>query len=402
MNGLREKSKWGFLIPIDSKQRGFSKDFENKLSSNPQMLHAWKKSKDIYQGFEVGDISVKGLTLQDIKDAVEKIDDWFARRDVSNNFPYPITLDGFASSLALSIQNDINSDISLASDSAVFILAHLCPDAFKISLDKLPSNIKSNPEVALLLSCFESSSDLSNKKENITKDKNKGKKDSPAQESEMSLTIRSWLRKIKEQESSHDLPLSVLKTSLNGYIKESVIESKGVHENSLNYWFEDIALPAILNLKIDELKEIVNLWPKNSIATFVSPSKTMGSGAFLRNMVGLKNPEREYIAQSLLPKLIDGSSWSAKERANMLESMVERTTKHPWLFKERLGLWMAWGGKLDMVIPNDNQDQPSLLKPKKKVLIEDMLRSMENEGWNEVIDEIKAPQSPTPSKPKFR
>lgn len=165
--------------------------------------------------------------------------------------------------------------------------------------------------------------------------------------SPMASEISSWLSSLR---SHKDPPLTLLHEELDGKIKNSIMTTKGAGIRSKNYWFEDLFWPALCELSLEDLTDIRKFWPPHQECTFNDPAKAMDSRAFWQGLRNMPHPARRYLMDKLLPVIVNGQDWTPSQRLEMLDPMLSRVKEHPGIVRERLELWKAWGGDLDMVV----------------------------------------------------
>ena len=165
--------------------------------------------------------------------------------------------------------------------------------------------------------------------------------------SSMATEIVSWLTSLR---SHKDPPITLLHEELDGKIKNSIMTAKGAGVRSKNYWFEDIFWPALCELSLDDLVDVKKFWPPHQECSFNDPAKAMDSRAFWQGLRNMPHPARRFLMDELLPEIVNGKEWTPSQRLEMLDPMLSRVKEHPGILKERLELWKAWGGDVDMVV----------------------------------------------------
>ena len=158
-----------------------------------------------------------------------------------------------------------------------------------------------------------------------------------------SAIVVEWLNDLRQRDDS----LALLREDLDGKIKRSIVSTKGTQSRARNYWLEDILIPALTDLTVEDLSDLLRFWPTHQKGTFNDPAKAMESRNFWSNLRGMEAPARRFLLSNVLPAIVDTSEWTATQRIEMLEPMIERIKSYPDLVRQRLDLWKAWGGNLD-------------------------------------------------------
>lgn len=165
--------------------------------------------------------------------------------------------------------------------------------------------------------------------------------------SPMASELTGWITALR---SRGDIPSTVLKEELDGRIKNSIITTKGAGQRSKNYWFEDLLWPALCELPLEDLTDLKRFWPDHQEFTFNDPVRAIDSRPFWQGLRNMQQPARRFLMDEFLPSLVNGSSWQPEQRLAMLDPLLSRVKEHPGIIKERLALWTAWGGDLDMPV----------------------------------------------------
>jgi hypothetical protein len=140
---------------------------------------------------------------------------------------------------------------------------------------------------------------------------------------------------------------------IDAVVKEQIRNDKGVGSEAAGYWFEDVLVPALSRLDEPALSSLLDAWPSSLLFELNHPSKVVGSNRFWGCLKANGDATRDKMLADVLPQLTDASSWSAKERFNMLPDMFALARSEAE-FHKRLRLWTAWGGDLDTPLPADN------------------------------------------------
>lgn len=156
--------------------------------------------------------------------------------------------------------------------------------------------------------------------------------------------IEDWIDWLKENQNKDK---SLLLYEFDEKIKNEIIKTKGVGELAKNYWLEDYLLPALTKLSRDNQQLLINHWPKTQILTFNNPVKALSSRDFWISIREMDYLDRKFFMESTLSTIINTEEWSHQQRFEMLSPMILYVKKYPSLVKERLKLWIKWGGNLE-------------------------------------------------------
>lgn len=209
--------------------------------------------------------------------------------------------------------------------------------------------------------------------------------------------MAGWAERAAQQDEA------VVREHINQAIKASIRTNKGVGASGANYWFEDIAFPALCQLPVDTARTVVRLWPQHSGVTFNDPQKAMGNATFWRAIRFTDRPLRTFLVTEALPALVDTSAWTADLRLALLDPLLgpAREPGRKWLFDERLALWRAWGGRLDeeCAVPGAAPSE-SFLAPSKTTTARAWLLDQHVADWTQSLSSTFARESDPPAPPR--
>ena len=202
-----------------------------------------------------------------------------------------------------------------------------------------------------------------------------------------------WLRGLLAETSDPAVPLAIHREVWDGALKTAIATHKGVGEQAVHYWFEDTAIPGLCQLDATELQRVLEVWPPHSKMGWNTPQTAVQSlWRHVRNMDKLSRP---VFLQQVLPALLDTDVWTFEDRRAMLAPMLEKTKGLGFLFEERLSLWIALGGDLDLPGPmpgvSDNAWQNPMQSAREWILAQD------NPIWKDELDK-SFPARPTRSR----
>ena len=212
-------------------------------------------------------------------------------------------------------------------------------------------------------------------------------------------TLHAWLVEVLGELGRSNEPHGILVEKLDQRIKEQVAEKAQPGPRRMSGWMEFMLLPAISLLDAQKMEALADLWPPHQATSFIDPQKTLSGKRFWGIVDGVANSSaRQTLFSRLLPALIDSSQWSSGLRHGIAISMLEWTSSRPEAFEERLGLWRAWGGKME--------DAPAKAAPAAGVFgqsqqvpetVGQWIASKNNKSWDAVVE--KLPASPRRSAP---
>ena len=162
--------------------------------------------------------------------------------------------------------------------------------------------------------------------------------------------LSTWLDDLYAQAEEQGLPVASLHALFDGRVKEEATRIKGAGARARNYWFEDVALPALCGLSVEDQQRLLQVWPPHLDTTFNDPVDVLKYPRFWRALRAMPWKERHHLLESVLPTVVDSSAWTHAQRLEMLEPLLDKVTQD-WMVKERLDLWKAWGGNLDAEVP---------------------------------------------------
>lgn len=162
------------------------------------------------------------------------------------------------------------------------------------------------------------------------------------------LETRQWLVSQLSAISSSKEPEGILQERFDQAIKERVVIEGRPGPRMQAGWIEYRLLPAVAGLDAQSINLLVDFWPHSHSRPLIDAMKTLSAPRFWMLIEDAPNQSaRAAYVEKFLPTVIDASEWSSSLRYQLGATMLEWTAKRPEAFEERLGLWRAWGGRLD-------------------------------------------------------
>ena len=385
-------NEWSNLWPPHDNDTN-SASFDISLCSK-DFQSLWQKCSNILYILQDNPGFHKPVTLFEVRDLATKIACWIESDSYEIYTTIPPTNHGFHQAIAqLLVDKNLEISIVLAivrPKDLIAAIALVSDDNLSNDWKKIRNHYISTDQIKASLETKKEDSET----KVLLAQKNNGKNELPEKHRIDGLRFSKWLEETEEMQKRLSLPSAAIRELWNRYIKSDIIENKGIGEHAANYWFEDIALPALCTLNIRQLEKIVEYWPEHSKVTWNSPENSMENPLFWRAIRSLKQPERNFMLENLLPSLVISDNWSFKNRFKMLSSMVDRTKDHGWLFEERLKLWISWGGNLDLsesVVDYSSEQQSVFVIPKTQSARQ-WLIEQKNPLWTDILINKFAPQ----------
>ena len=402
-----------------------------------QFKEAWLQDEHVLAIMTQKSSSRPPVTIADIRSLARRMEAWITSPESEECLTIPPTVKGFQQAIEQEIRKKNNlfdyksSDYKIQPQSVLFALAILRPGDVAMALSNVPDHalvddllllkkqniLQLNPSLSQNVSKRRADQSDSSTAPAAPIEPQKAvveveaapaapasapSKEGRAPKPQFELPAKhiadgkrfeQWIEEIEQARVQQSLPLSVLKETLNSHIKKDVVAIKGIGEQSLNYWFEDVAFYALCALPVETVQKVLDYWPEHTNVTWNSPVLSMENQLFWRALRTLKGPSRSFMMEDVLPRLVDGSQWGDQERHQMLQSMVDKTQAHGWLFEERLKLWCAWGGDLDKEIQMKSP-QPSSESMFAPVVTQSARQWIVAQGvpaWDEVLKKLDHP-----------
>lgn len=347
----------------------------------------WKSDSDILTVMttDTTDKNVGLVSLASIRQFAQRLEKWMTCAHTEENMTLPPSVSGFHRAIAAEIET--NPSTQLENGCIAVALAIVRPGDVARALRAIPEDKLSNDwkKIRTQIAPYRFSDKPEAKKEqpaptiaapqpvaadrgaaapqvdtpveNVGKAKTAEKTKAPRKEDfpdKQKAEGEKWVGWLKALEEFPSRPVKI--EAMNGFIKKEVAAHKGTGPEALNYWFEDVALPALCTLPVETLKEVLDVWPPHTEVSFNDPVRTMSSPRLWRDLRLMKYAARSFVLDDLLPQLMDTSAWTDEQRLEMFKHMTNTTQRHDWLFEERVRLWLKWGGNLDaeVVLPSQS------------------------------------------------
>lgn len=142
----------------------------------------------------------------------------------------------------------------------------------------------------------------------------------------------------------------------DGKLKWALKQSNTASEEK---WFEQYALPALAAMSVLELDTWMQYWPNRKII-LNNPLEMLSSARFWGIMKSASDEVREKLFDQILPTMLRFGSLAQKEKYEVGQEMLKKTTTRADEFMKRVKLWQSLGGDLDAVLPTENNSNNNL------------------------------------------
>lgn len=348
-------------------------------------------------------------SLPEIEDLIQKMNRWSDRHSVY--FSWPPTMDGWNRAVWATLSEPQGKD------DMAWLLAGYGPSLrMALSQKPRPASWATTFQAAIAPAIVKDEVKLPNEaptsapesappdpvKASVKKDA-VPRRDAPApvrakfEESKEVLGARQWIQGLLRDFRAQSLPQGLMVENFDKEIKRRIGDSEYTGQKREAAWLEYEFLPAAAGLALDDMKMLAGLWSDSHSRSFIDPQKTLEGKRFWAQIEGIDGSARGFFVDTLLPTVIDSSEWSSGVRFRLAKEMFAWTKAKPQLFDERLGLWLAWGGRMDDAEPaqaaEGNRFSKATTTPE---TVADWLRSSGIPAWSAAADNNSRPSRNTP------
>lgn len=201
------------------------------------------------------------------------------------------------------------------------------------------------------------------------------------------METRGWLLSQLVAIGNSQDPEGILQERFDQAIKERIdIEGRPGPRMHAG-WIEYRLIPAVAGLDANMINLLVDFWPQKHSRPLIDPVKTLSAPRFWALIEDAPDKDaRSAYVDRFLPTVIDTSEWSSSMRYQLGTAMFEWTAKRPKAFAERLGLWRAWGGKMDDAATPASSDGSVFNKAfQPSETMESWIAAKSNPDWNRIV-----------------
>lgn len=141
-----------------------------------------------------------------------------------------------------------------------------------------------------------------------------------------------------------------------GHLRQNPAQSLGVKQEWLDEqvkqrayqsknWFEELLLPAIATLNEQDLGCLLDHWPVHRRLSVANPVEMVSQPRFW-SILKVQEPVRTQLFEQALPRMVNMDRVGFDDRYTMAQHMLEWARRSPDLFRQRLNLWVKWGGSV--------------------------------------------------------
>lgn len=129
-------------------------------------------------------------------------------------------------------------------------------------------------------------------------------------------------------------------------VKQEWLDEQVKHRARQNKnWFEEQLFPAIAGLNEQDLGCLLDHWPSHCRLPVSNPVDMVSQPRFW-SILKVQEPMRTQLFDQALPRMVAMDRVPFDERYAMAQHMLEWARRSPDLFRQRLNLWIKWGGSV--------------------------------------------------------
>ena len=208
----------------------------------------------------------------------------------------------------------------------------------------------------------------------------------------LSLLLEEWTKMLKTEQWSEararewlDGQLKQVKTFWFESEKSKHVATYGKNDE---VWTALELYPALVQLKSDDVRTLIHLWPLKPCA--MQDPQLWKQQKWLWGILKQAD-DRLLFMESVLPCLFQLGHLPVLTRREIGEEML-RLARDPEEFKQRLSVWMSWGGDMH-ARPQDTHDQAdsplfSPVEVKTVPSLYDWMKEQSQPHWQEVLEEM--------------
>ena len=201
-----------------------------------------------------------------------------------------------------------------------------------------------------------------------------------------------WILSIKKE----DQP-ALARQKLDSQIK-SVLSA---HDGNAWSWFDRVLFPEIIKLPAKDIELLAATWPSHSRFTPESPVDWVDQSRFWVMLRDTGPERREVLSQGALASLVNMERANANTRYEMATKMFPFAARKSDVFRQRLGLWMSFGGNLDeeTVAASETSDVDLSSPSVPTQTVRQWVEAQNDNEWNTVLQSMS---DEVVSGPRFR